>query len=93
MPRTGRPTAIIELSDTERETLQRWARRHKSSQALALRSRIVLACAQGGSNQTVAKSERVHPSTVSKWRRRFAVDRLEGRCCMCAGNAEAGGGV
>jgi len=80
MPRTGRPTAVIELSDTERETLQRWARRHTSSQALALRSRIVLSCAQGLSNQAVAEAERVHPSTVGKWRRRFAVDRLEGLC-------------
>ena len=43
----GRPTVEIELSDEERETLQRWARRHSSSQALALRSRIVLACAEG----------------------------------------------
>jgi transposase len=80
MPRTGRPTAAIELSDNERETLQRWARRHSSSQALALRSRIVLACATGGSNQVVAQAEGVHPATVSKWRRRFAADRLEGLC-------------
>ena len=43
MARRGRPTAVIELSDTERETLQRWVRRHSSAQALALRSRIVLA--------------------------------------------------
>ncbi len=42
MARRGRPTAVIELSDTERETLERWVRRHSSSQALALRSRIML---------------------------------------------------
>ena len=78
MPRTGRPTVAIELSDVERETLLRWARRHKSSQALALRSRVVLACANGLSNDAAAKAEGVHPSTVSKWRHRFAVDRLEG---------------
>ena len=80
MPRRGRPTAVIELNDTERETLQRWTRRHSSSQALALRSRIVLGCAEGLSNQAVAEAERVHPSTVGKWRRRFAADRLEGLC-------------
>ena len=43
MARLGRPTVQITLSDNERETLQRWARRHSSAQALALRSRIVLA--------------------------------------------------
>jgi transposase len=78
MSTRGRPTAVIELSDTERETLQRWVRRHTSAQALALRSRIVLACAEGMTNQEVAAHEHVHPTTVSKWRWRFAADRLEG---------------
>jgi transposase len=78
MARRGRPTAVIELSDTERETLQRWVRRHSSAQALAQRSRIVLSCGEGHSNQEVAAAERVHPATVAKWRRRFAADRLEG---------------
>ncbi len=41
MGRAGRPTVAIELADEERETLVRWSRRHSSSQALALRSRIV----------------------------------------------------
>ena len=78
MGRAGRPTPTIELSDTERETLQRWVRRHSSAQALAQRSRIVLACAEGATNGEVAAAERVHPATVGKWRRRFATDRLEG---------------
>ena len=47
MARPGRPTVEIELTRGERETLQRRMRRHSSSQALALRSRIVLACAEG----------------------------------------------
>src|SRR5262245_16928097 len=78
MARRGRPTAVIELSDSERETLQRWTRRHSSAQALALRSRIVLACAEGKANGEVAQACGVNPATVSKWRRRFAADRLEG---------------
>ena len=80
MSTRGRPTVVIELSDTERDTLQRWVRRHSSAQALALRSRIVLACAEGMTNQAIAAAERVHPTTVSKWRHRFAADRLEGLC-------------
>ena len=74
----GRPTVAIELTGSERETLQRWVRRHSSSQALAQRSRIVLACAEGLTNREVAVSVGVHPATVSKWRHRFSVDRLEG---------------
>lgn len=78
MARRGRPTVGIELTDVERETLERWVRRHSSSQALAQRCRIVLACAEGLANREVAASVGVHPATVSKWRRRFSVDRLEG---------------
>src|SRR5680860_877661 len=76
--RRGRPTVAIELTDDERETLQRWARRHSSSQALARRCRIVLACAQGATNLQVADQVGVNPHTVSKWRHRFADARLEG---------------
>ncbi|MCW2687204.1 MAG: family transposase [Mycobacterium sp.] len=66
------------LTDEERDTLSRWARRGKSSQALALRSRIVLGCAHGLSNKEVAARERVSQPTVGKWRRRFVESRLDG---------------
>ena len=58
--------------------MQRWARRAKSAQALALRSRIVLACGDGLDNVQVAAREGVRPQTVSKWRRRFVEFRLGG---------------
>ena len=66
------------LSDVEREMLERWARRPKSAQALALRCRIVLACAEGGHNSEVAERLGIHRDTVRKWRRRFLADRLDG---------------
>jgi transposase len=78
MARPGRPTVEIELTREELETLQRWMRRHSSSQALALRSRIVLACAEGGTNNEIAARLDVNRATVAKWRHRFAADRLEG---------------
>jgi transposase/transposase-like protein len=79
MAHRGRPTVEIELSSEERATLERWSRRHSSSQALALRSKIVLACAAGDATHTeIAAQLGCNPVTVGKWRHRFAVDRLDG---------------
>lgn len=58
--------------------MMRWARRPKTAQALALRSRIVLRCARGGSNTGVAEELGVQRGTVAKWRSRFVSDRLDG---------------
>jgi transposase len=70
--------AEVRLTDDERETLVRWSRRAKSSQAWAQRCKIVLGCAEGKSNQQVAAELGIWPQTVGKWRRRFAERRLEG---------------
>ena len=66
------------LTDAERDQLTRWARRAKSSQALALRSKIVLACAEGLPSREVAERLGAHEDTVGKWRRRFLAQRLDG---------------
>ena len=66
------------LSDDERAELERIARRAKSAQALALRARIVLACADGLSNKDAGAKVGVEPHTVSRWRRRFVDHRLAG---------------
>jgi transposase len=68
----------VVLSDEERSVLTGWARRRKTAQALALRSRIVLRCAEGGSIGDVAADIDVSRNTVSKWRSRFVSGRLEG---------------
>ena len=78
MRRRGTPMAELVLSDDERDTLERWARRHTSSQALALRCRIVLACCEGRSNSEVADHLGVNRKTVGKWRARFVEGRLDG---------------
>ena len=73
------PIAVeVVLSGSEREQLESWARRGKSAQALAVRSRIVLAAAEGLKNTEIAERLSLDHGTVRKWRTRFARDRLDG---------------
>ena len=78
MTSVGRPKALLVLTDGEREQLTRWSRRAKSSQALALRSKIVLASAEGVNNTVVAARLGITAHTVAKWRARFVAERLDG---------------
>lgn len=68
----------LALSEAERVELSSLASRRTTAQALALRARIVLACAVGAQNKEVAAQLDVCENTVSKWRRRFIEHRLEG---------------
>jgi transposase len=78
MAERGRPKAPLVLTEAERQTLERWARRRTSAQAVALRARIVLGCAEGATNKAVAERLEIWPQTVAKWRGRFVRERLEG---------------
>jgi transposase len=74
----ARPKPELTLTDDERQKLTTWANRPKSSQRLALRARIVLACADEPSNKTVATRLDVCNATVGTWRNRFVAKRLDG---------------
>lgn len=78
MRRPGRPTPPLTLINEERKTLEAWARRPKTAQALAQRARIVLGCADGKTNTAVAEELGVSMPTVGKWRSRFLERRMDG---------------
>src|SRR4249919_1580315 len=73
------PRAVsVMLSDEEREQLEAWARRRKSAQALAMRSRVVLAAAEGLKNTEIGERLGITRGMAAKWRRRFVAERLDG---------------
>jgi transposase len=74
----GRQLAPLVLSDEEQCELKALAARRKTAQALALRARIVLACAEGSQNKEVSARLGIDEATVGKWRRRFAQRRVDG---------------
>src|SRR6266513_2425483 len=74
----GRRKAELGLNEAERAQLIRWARRAKTAQYLALRAKIVLRCAEGGTNKQAAADLGVDESTVERWRARFIARRLDG---------------
>lgn len=78
MPRTGRPKALLLVTDEERAELVRLAKRVRTNRDLAFRARLVLACIDEPSNVVVARRYRCAEHTVGKWRRRFVSRRLHG---------------
>jgi len=74
----GRPKARLSLSIEERNELVNYRRRRKTAHGLATRAAIVLACADGLDNKSVAERLHVSPMTVGKWRSRFVECRLDG---------------
>jgi transposase len=74
----GRTKPAVVLTEQERAQLQRWARRAKTAQYLALRAKIVLRAADGGTDKQIAADLAVDASTVQRWRTRFTEHRLDG---------------
>lgn len=74
----GRPIPPVTVTAEERETLERWARRPTTAQALAMRARVVLASAAGKPILHVARDEDISWATAREWRRRFLRRRLDG---------------
>ncbi|MCQ8836592.1 IS630 family transposase, partial [Streptomyces malaysiensis] len=68
----------VVLSEAERLTLESWTKRRSTAQGLAVRARIVLACANGWNNTVVAARLGVGRDTVRRWRTRFLARRLDG---------------
>jgi transposase len=75
---TGRPKAELVVSEAERAALVRLSNRIRVNRSLAIRAKIVLACAKDRPNSAVARQLRTSNQTVGKWRRRFVEARLDG---------------
>lgn len=77
MPK-GRPVAVVTITREQRAQLESWSRRPKTTQALALRSRIILLAAEGQSSTSIAQQLATSGHTVGKWRQRFLEAGLDG---------------
>lgn len=78
LPRSGGPKAELVVTEQQRTELERFARRGRTNGSIAVRAKIVLACAEGLANTKVAARMHVTPGTVGKWRRRFVDDGVDG---------------
>jgi transposase len=76
--RTGRPKAALVVTVAQREQLESLVRRRTTAQALALRARIILSCAEGGDNTQVASRLGIYRQTVGRWRTRFIQSGVDG---------------
>lgn len=74
----ARQATTIRLTEEERRTLVSWVRSGTTEQRLVMRARIVLAAAEGETTYGIASEQGISPATVSKWRTRFAAQRVRG---------------
>ena len=71
----GKP---CDLSEVQQQKLEKWIAAHGTPQQVAVRCRIVLAAAAGGSDITIAEQLGINRNTVILWRKRFADEGLDG---------------
>ncbi len=74
----ARPKAPLTVTDAQRQVLDSMAHRARTAPQLARRARIVLACATGLDNTTVARKLRMSMPTVGRWRQRFIDQGVDG---------------
>ena len=74
----ARPKAALVVTKVDRQVLDSMAHRARTAPQLARRARIVLACATGRDNTTVAKKLRMSKPTVGRWRQRFIDKGVDG---------------
>ena len=78
--RTGRPKPPLTVLPADQEKLELLARRPKTAQRMALRSKIVLRAGKGLANQEIARQLNVTGATVGKWRERYRIRGMGGLC-------------
>lgn len=69
---------VIVLGDEERHRLEVLARKQTAERRMVVRAHIVLAAADGMENVAIAQRLGVVVNTVSKWRKRYFEEGLEG---------------
>src|ERR687892_2256712 len=73
-----REATPIVVSAEERTALETWVRARTTEQRLVERARIVLLAADGMASRAIAREIGCARGVVSRWRVRFARDRLAG---------------
>lgn len=68
----------ITILDSDRVELEKWIRSHKGEKRLTLRSRIIIMASEGYDNESISEKLELRKATISKWRRRFAIQGISG---------------
>jgi len=67
----GAKAQVVNLSEAEKQGLEKLVKRHQVGQQIAKRARIVLAAARGQKNKAIAQEYKTTLDTVGLWRNRW----------------------